>query len=73
MACLALLQHIDDASAAAHVNPAALAVDEPIVGVAAGFELGRDVRVLARKRHQCWRAVKDDEDRQLASGPLHKR
>src|SRR5439155_13872364 len=62
MAGLALFEHIDDAFTAAHVNPTALGVDEHIVSIAAGFELGRYASVPARKRHQCWRAAKDDED-----------
>src|SRR5205823_3033502 len=62
IAGLALLEHVDDTLTAAHIDSVALRVYEHIVGLAAGLDLGRHPPVLTGKRHQCWRAAKDDEN-----------
>ena len=56
------LKHIDDALATAQIDAAALAIDEHIIGITAGVDLGDDMAILAGERHQARRAAKDDED-----------
>ena len=56
------LEHVDRAVAAAHIDAVALAVDEDIVGIAAGLDLRHDVPVAARQRHQSRRVAKHDEN-----------
>src|SRR5262249_26513870 len=50
-------EHIDDTLTAGHTDTAALAIDEHIIGITAGLDLGHDMPVLARERHQCRRAT----------------
>src|SRR5262245_29628203 len=74
-------EHIDDTLAAAYIDTAALAIDEHIIGITAGLDLGDDMTVLAGERHQARRTAKDDEDlvrlaidrhRKIRSRPLRR-
>jgi hypothetical protein len=68
-----LAEHIDHAFSAAHVDAAALGIDENVIGVTTGLDLGHDEPLWIGKRHQNRGTAKDGQDSVSCSVDRHRK